>query len=222
MRLRLIGEHAAELYQPPTPHYRLESCIRYELLEDGTIEMTLECIPRGKGFKHDYIGLFFASYIQQPESLDIHFRGRSGGEADSPPGWIRGVTPVHGQLSTHRAAGDSRDFAHQPDFPLSLVFNFSKHRYVEPWYYGISHGMALVFMFRPQDEVRLTQSPSGGGAGNPAWDFQWFIGDYEVGRRYTFVMRTMYLPYESPDQVVKASSAHRMALQAPASQASTR
>jgi hypothetical protein len=213
MQLRQIDEHAVELYQAPTPHYRLESCIRYALLEDNTIEMTLECIPRGRTFQHGYIGLFFASYIQQPESLDIHFRGREESEPDSQVGWIRGVTPVHGQRSTHRGLADDRAFAHDADFPLSLVFNFSPYRYSEPWYYGVSHAMALLFIFRPRDQVRLTQSPSGGGKGCPAWDFQWFIPDYQIGRRSTFVMRAMYLPFESAAQLTQASARHRRAMQ---------
>jgi hypothetical protein len=72
--------------------------------------------------------------------------------------------------------------------------------------------MALVLMFRPCDEVRLSQSPSGGGKGNPAWDFQWFVLEYKVGRRYRFVMRTMYLPFESQEQLIKATARHRAAL----------
>ncbi|MHC4497005.1 MAG: hypothetical protein ACYSYM_14405, partial [Planctomycetota bacterium] len=107
---------------------------------------------------------------------------------------------------------DNRDFPHDAEFPLSLVFNFSDYRYSQPWYYGVSGGMALVLMFRPCDEVRLSQSPSGGGKGNPAWDFQWFVPEYEVGRRYRFVMRTMYLPFESQEQLIKATARHRAAL----------
>jgi hypothetical protein len=214
MQLRAIDAHTVELYQAPTPHYGLESCLRYRLLEDGAIEMTLECIPRRQSFTNGYVGLFWASYIHQPESLDIHFKGHAEGQ---PPAsdWIRGVTPSHGALATHLATGDQRAFAHDPAFPLTLVFNRSRHRYSEPWYYGVSHGMALVFIFRPKDEVRFSQSPSGGGQGNPAWDFQYLAPNYEVGKRYQMVMRAMYLPYESAEQVERASAANRQALAAP-------
>ena len=212
MEIRQIDQHTVELYQEPTPHWELESWLRYELLADGVIEMTLECIPHERVFKNDYIGLFFASYINQPESLDIHFLGRSSDDRGGEPRWIRGITPAHGELSTHRSADDNRTFSRDGEFPLTLVFNFSDYRYDEPWYYGVSGGMALVLMFRPCDQVRLSQSPSGGGKGNPAWDFQWFVPDYEVGRRYRFVMRAMYLPFESPEQIVRATARHRDAL----------
>jgi hypothetical protein len=73
--------------------------------------------------------------------------------------------------------------------------------------------MAFVLMFRSSDNVRFSQSPSGGGNGNPAWDFQWFVPQYEVGKRYRFVMRAMYLPYESPQQIIGATARHRAALE---------
>ncbi len=210
MELRVVDERTAELYQPATPHWGLESCHRYRLLDDGAIEMVFECIPRKRAYRHGYIGLFWASYMHQPESLDIFFRGRPEGEQGID--WMRGVTPQHGVDATHLAIGDDRSFEHDADFPLSLVFHRSSLRYAEPWYYGVSHGMAYIQMFRPRDQVRLTQSPSGGGRGNPAWDFQYFIADYELGKRYQFVMRTMYVPFESPEQIQRVTAPHRAAL----------
>ena len=211
MQLRTINDRTAELYQESSLHYGLESCTRYEILEDGTLEMTFECIPREDTYQDNYIGLFWASYIYQPESLDIHFRGHKNGKPNQSQ-WIRGITPSHGTLSTHLATDDQRQFKHDPKFPLTLAFNLSDHRYTEPWYYGVSNGMALVLMFRPQDQVRLTQSPSGGGNGNPAWDFQFMISDYKIDQRYQFILRAMYVPFESPEQIEKVSAVHRKAL----------
>ena len=135
------------------------------------IEMTLECIPRARTFKNDYIGLFFASYIHQPESLDIHFLGVPAGEKNAEPQWIRGVTPSHGVLATHLAVDDGRSFPHDPDFPLSLVFNESNHRYSEPWYYGVSHGMAFVQMFRPRRRGPAQPVPLRRRRGQPGLGF---------------------------------------------------
>lgn len=216
IELRVVNENIVELYQAPTPNWKLESVLRYEMLDDGTIEMTVECIPRAKTFRNGYIGLFWASYIHQPESLDIHFRGSS--KRDGKPEWVRGVTPAHGVLATHLARDDHRHFKHDEDFPLTLAFNRSEHFFSEPWYYAVSHKMAFIQMFRPQDKVRLTQSPSGGGKGNSAWDFQWFIPDYKVGQLYRMVMRAQYVPFKSPEQIQRVSRANRSALGQPVSQ----
>ncbi|MBM3764776.1 MAG: hypothetical protein FJW32_05235 [Acidobacteria bacterium] len=207
MELRVINKHTAEICQSPTFHHALESCQRYELLRDGVIQLTIEVAARRETFRNGYINLFWASYIDKPESLDIHFRG-AGSE------WIRGVTPAHGVESTHRAAGDDRVFAHDEPFPLTLVFNNSKHSYGEPWFFGVSHGLAFVQMFRPKDRVRITQSPSGGGRGNPAWDFQYFVEGYKPDTIYQFVMRAAYLPFVSAEQIEKATRKHRRQLNA--------
>lgn len=191
MELRVISDTVAELYQPPTPHWGLESSLRYELLPDGVMEVTFECIPRKAAWKNNYLGLFWASYIDQPESLGLHFLQQ---RADGSKAWIHSLSPRHGLRAAHRAPGDEREFAHDPDFPLTLVFNFSDYRYAEPWSFGECRGMALAQIFRRKDGVRLAQSPSGGGEGNPAWDFQWFIPGPQVGRRYQLVMRVLYTP----------------------------
>lgn len=206
IELRSINDHVAELYQAPTPHWKLESATRYELLPDGTIEMTFECIPRAATYAHGYLGLFWASYIEEPESLDIHFVGKQG--------WIRGVTPKHGESAVHRAIKDTRLLEYDAALAqrLPLLFGFSDHRYREPWYFGICRGMALAVIFREQDLIRMTQSPSGGGQGNPAWDFQFYIDRPEVGRRYQMVMRAVYAAYKSHEQLRNLIEPQRRAL----------
>ena len=185
--LRVIDATTAELYQPPTPHWGLESCARYQLLEGDTIEFTFECIARRDKYKNGYIGLFWASYIDQPEDKSILF-------FDSNGKWVQAITPEHGVLATHLSATDTREFAHDPEFPLSLVFNHSKFRYGKPWYLGQCRGMVFAQIFRANDQVRMSQSPSGGGTGNPAWDFQWFIPRPRIGERYQLVMCALYTP----------------------------
>jgi hypothetical protein len=84
MQLRLINRHTAELHQPPTPYWGLETCLRYELREAEMIELTVECIPRRDTYTNGYIGLFWASYIDQPESLGTRFLVAGTPAGDSP------------------------------------------------------------------------------------------------------------------------------------------
>jgi hypothetical protein len=213
MQLRRIDEHTVELYQPPTPPWQLESCGRYHLLADGVIEYTFECVPRADVFANGYLGLFWASYIDSPDDKAIHFYGRKAGEENETESQLlRSESPSHGVNSTHPPASPLPELKLDPEFPLNLVTGRSPYVYTQPWYYGVSHGMAFVQMFRPGDHVWLAQSPTGGGATNPAWDFQWFVPDYQVGRAYGFVMRAAYLPFESHAKVEQQTQEHRQAL----------
>lgn len=223
MELRQIDSHTVELYQAPTPTYGVESCQRFELLQDGTIQLTIEVIPHKRAFRFGYMGLFWASYIHQPEELGIYFLGwparlvsESGGKVPSAAAqWIHAKSPSHGLLATHPSWDDHRDFPRQEPFPLTLVFNLSEYRYAEPWYFGVSHGMALALVFRGLERVRFSQSPSGGGTGNPAWDFQFLIPEVQFKKRYQFVLRALYMPYESAEQVRAAVKPHLDALNPP-------
>jgi len=211
MQLRVIDEYTVELFQSATKNWQLESCGRYHLLEDGTIEYTFECIPNTKEFKQGFIGLFWASYIHGPKDKSIWFQGKAADSTDQLH-WIKGISPKHGVKSTHPPAGKLPLFSVHKDFPLKLVNHSSNFVYQKPWYYGVSHGMAFVLMFRPQDKMWFAQSPTGGGANDPAWDFQWFIPDYKVGEAYGFVMRASYLPFKDRQQLEKATRVHRKAL----------
>lgn len=215
MQLRVVDRHIVELYQPPTANFKLESCGRYTFLEDGTIEYTFECIPRAETFKNGQIGLFWASYIAAPESININFVGRTRSRSGAG-GWIRANSPAHGVDSTHPPEKLSFQPQFSPDFTLTLANHPSRYVYTEPWYYGVSHGLAYVQMFRARDQVWFAQSPWGGlskTSVNPAWDFQWFIGESKVGEAYGFVMRAALMPFESQEKLVDATKANREALQ---------
>ncbi len=88
------------------------------------------------------------------------------------------------------------------------------HYVVPPGHFVVvSHGMAWVMMFRPQDRLRFAQSPSGGDAGNPAWDFQAFVSPYEVTQVYRVVVRAMYVPFALPEQLRRLCRPHLIALE---------
>ena len=75
--------------------------------------------------------------------------------------------------------------------------------------------MLLLFMFDQDQPVRLTMSPSGGGASrvrptyNPAWDFQYIVPEAKAGQEVRLRARVVYKLYEGRAEIEKLYSSWR-------------
>jgi hypothetical protein len=192
MRFRRISETEAELHQPPTPTFHLESWTRFALSAPHYVDMSFRCRPTQHAFGHGYIGLFWASYINAPEDRSMYFR--QGGV------WQQLCTQRHNDESTVRHRDDKIDLRFSERYPQALYRNLSPLRYDEPFYYGLFRDHTVIMMFDRTEGIRFTHSPSGGGGNqerqttNPAWDFQYIVPKYEVKKEYGFRVRLAYRP----------------------------
>lgn len=207
MELWRLAPTCLQLRQERTEHWPLATTITYTLAGSDAIDMTVLCRPQEDGWaKHGYLGVFFASYIHAPEDLAIHFIGRSRpGKGDAAPRWIRHLSPRHGEAACHRSVGVTWDPPLDAGFKIPLAAGHSDLEYVYPFYYGVTHGKALIFLFeRPRGvaETRLAQSPTGGGEGNPAWDFVFLNRKCVKGETYRFRARLVVRDFRGADDVI--------------------
>jgi len=147
-----------------------------------------------------YAGIFWASYINEPKDKSIFFFGKKPAES---PSWIAAYSPEHGTISTHRAVSDTNDFFFAQNFNAKLASHFSDYRFIQPYYYGRFKEMYFAYLFDESDLIRFSQSPTGGGAANPAWDFQFIIPDPQPDKIYSFRCRLIYKPFTDADDVEK-------------------
>jgi hypothetical protein len=211
MQLVRVTDTRYDLRQARTESWPLLTTTTFEVTPPDAIDLTVRCVPLADAWaRHGYIGLFYASYIDSPEDMAIHFIGRSRpGEGDPTPRWIRHLPPAHGESASHRPAGSGWDPPLDPGFPIVLVAGHSPYEYLYPFYYGVSHGKALILMFeRPEGgEIRFAQSPSGGGQGHPAWDFIFLKQGYRVGEMFHFTMRAVYRDFRGVEDIVRTYEA---------------
>lgn len=188
------------LYQDTTPLSAVESLVEFKVVAPHYIDIKFQCILHDdQFFRHGYAGFFFASYMQNPEDKKIYFKGVS--ENKNHSSWVAAWSDRHGFNSTHRSINDDHDFFFAPNFNASLASNFSQFRYTDPYYYGRFGKMALAFFFDSNEIIRFSQSPTGGGEFNPAWDFQYIIPSPQVGKKYSFRARMVYKPFVSDDDI---------------------
>ena len=211
MTFRKISDSEAELHQPPTPTFHLESWTRFTLVAPHYIDMNFRCRPTQHAFNHGYIGLFWASYMHGPEDKSMYFRG--------PGQWQQLCTQRHNDESTLRHVGDKVELRFSQGYPECLYRYYSPMRFEEPFYYGLFRNHLAIFMFDRTDGIRFTHSPSGGGftkeeqTSNPAWDFQYIVPKYEVKREYGFRARLAYRPRCNRAEVLREVTAWRQSLQ---------
>ncbi|MCC5906748.1 MAG: hypothetical protein JJU13_11100 [Balneolaceae bacterium] len=206
MQISRLSENKVLLEQPRTENWPLQSAITFELT-GNLVEMSYEGIPLADiGGKYGYIGLFFASYIRGPEEKGINFIGRNRADTENTEGqWIYHLPSAHGVDANHRPAGVDWDPEFDEDFPVRLASGISDLEYIYPFYYGISGDYVLIKMFeRPteHDEMRLAQSPTGGGPENPAWDFLYYNKNPVVGESFRFRAALVVKKFEGIGDVI--------------------
>jgi len=199
--MELFRKSATEvvLYQSATPLSETESVTTFKLVPPHYIDIEFTCrFISTKFFKHGYAGIFWASYINEPTDKSIYFFGKKLSES---PSWIAAYSPEHGTVSTHRSVTDTTNFFFAPDFNATLASHFSDYRFIQPYYYGRFRDMAFAYLFGGGTLIRFSQSPTGGGEKNPAWDFQFIIPDPQPDKPYSFKCRLVYKPFTTSEDI---------------------
>ena len=207
MTFTRISDCEAELHQPATPTFFLESWTRFKLVAPHYIDFTFRCKPHQHVFRNDYIGLFWASYINSPENKSIYFRDEKG--------WVQLNTQRHYDESTVRHVDDKLELKFAPDTRDTLYRNFSQIRYTDPIYYGLFGTHIYILMFDRAEGIRFSHSPSSGGPTStpePAWDWQYIIPKYDVLQEYGYRARMVYREKCSRDEVMKEFKTWRESL----------
>ena len=60
---------------------------------------------------------------------------------------------------------------------------------------------AYLFDFSENSLIRFSQSPTGGGEKNPAWDFQFIIPNVKEKTQYTFSARLVYKKFVGQEDI---------------------
>lgn len=201
MNFRKLSASEAELHQPPTPTFHLESWTKFTLVAPHYVDMSFRFAARQHVFHHGYIGLFWASYINAPEDKSVYFR--HGGL------WHQLCSQQHNDESTVRHKDDKVELKFREDYGSCLFRSLSPLRYEEPFCYGLFRQHIAILMFDRTEGIRFSHSPSGGGVNkeqqttNPAWDFQYILPRYEVNKEYSFRCRLAYRERCSRADVLK-------------------
>lgn len=197
MTFRKINEHEAELHQPPTPTFHLESWTRFTLRAPHYVDMTFRCKAHQHVFPRGWATVFWASYIHGPMDKSMYFLG---GQAKGERAWQQLCTQRHNDESTVLRAGEEQLLTFAKPGAEALYKNFSPQRFAEPHFHGRVDDLVFMVMLDRAENVRLAHSPSGGGfdlernTSNPAWDFQFVIPKIELMREYGFRARTLLRP----------------------------
>src|SRR5690606_2622761 len=141
MEFAQIDENRVALYQPPTPHYGVESWTEFALHAPYYVDIEYRCIPRKDVFAGGFLGAFWASYISAPLDKSMYFLA-AGSTLDAPK-WVQHCTPVHGHDSTVLHENDTFAIEFEPKDKI-LFASFTPLRYSVPFFYGRFRDMVLI------------------------------------------------------------------------------
>lgn len=212
MHLRRVGTTAVELHQPPSSAFGVESWSRFEIHEPYYLDFSFRFVPRRDAFAGDFMGVFWASYINGPLNKSTFFL-QAGSTLDQPV-WQQLCTQQHNRDSTvlHQHDASTLQFA-APN--TTLFSSISPLRFSEPFFYGRFRNMVLIYIFEPNSHLRFSHSPSGGGRSttgddtNPAWDYQLVVPNFQIGREYGLKGRLVYKRWIDRADVIREVRKYR-------------
>lgn len=205
MSFRQLSDSEAELHQPPTPTFHVESWTQFQLVAPHYLDMKFRCVAHEPVFPRGYLALFWASYINAPADKSMYFLGGLDGQDAL---WTQFCTQWHNDQSTVRHRDDEFAMTFPPDGRDALFKSLSRFRFDQPFFYGNFDDLIWLVMFDRTEGIRLTHSPSGGGVNaalqttNPAWDFQFLVQNPEVMKEYSFRVRTVLRPRCSREEIL--------------------
>lgn len=205
MHLTRISDTEAELHQPPTPTFHVESWTHFKLSAPHYLDMDFRCRAHRDAFPRGYLSLFWASYMNAPADKSMYFLGGLDAQKDM---WTQFCTQWHNDQSTVRYRDDNFEMTFPDGGRDTLFKSLSRFRFDQPFFYGHFDDLTWIVMFDRTEGIRLTHSPSGGGANaalkstNPAWDFQFLIQKPELTKDYGFKVRTALRSRCSRDEIL--------------------
>ena len=205
MSFEKINDTTATMLLPKTPYWKAECDITVELKEPYYLDYAFRVTPHKKKMAGNLFGVFWASYMNAPIDKSVYFL--SGDSTLDAPKWQQFYSQVHNRDSVLRHSSDSFEMP-KVDKPEALWLEESPLRFSEPFYYGRYRNMVFIYIFKSDEIVRFTTSPSGGGwneekaANNPAWDFQLLVPNFKVGTEYGLDVRVVYKPWVDRNDVL--------------------
>lgn len=206
MEVEPRGERSVVLRQAPTPFWGVESETLFTVREPNIIDLEFRCTPRRAVFNNGVMGVFWASYINRPTDNPIHFFGRA---ADGSEGWQTFASVRHGAESSVRSRGDAVTLQIAESQRDKLFSSVTPIRWLRPYYYGRWRDQVYVVMFRTRELLRFAMSPSGGGQGNPAWDFQMLVSGVVPDQEYRIEARCVVDRWQGQEWVEQQVEAWR-------------
>jgi hypothetical protein len=180
----------------PEPN-RIDVCTIFSVVPPHYIDLETTIIAHPNSFQGDWLGLFWASYIHQPEHKTTYFQGRRN--RHSPVEWVQSLAEEPPNPRVFADESEETLLPIEPNPDGRLFHNIRPTRYAAPMFFGRWRNMMLQMMFKTENALRFAIQPTGGGLKNPAWDFALVIKDCQPLTRYRFNARVAFKPFVSHD-----------------------
>lgn len=200
MKLSRVSADTVELHELPGPQWGVETWARFRVRSPRYIDVQFWCIPRQRLAQGKFLGLFWANYVNAPEDGGYYFLGQK--TPDSPVEWIRAYSMGRNDKATFLPDQSPVKIDFDPGYGGWMWNHPSDVHYKYPFFYGIVKGQTFILMLDHKENIRFSHSPTGGG-GTPAWDFQFIIPDYQVGKKYGFRARVVVKKFISREDVIQ-------------------